>query len=206
MLLEGHNLGFYYQRKEWIFRACDIALRPGEILGLTGPSGCGKTTLGRILAGYSQPNEGQVRLNHKPLPRNAYNPVQLVFQHPEKAVNSRWHLQRTLNEGWQPDPELLDSLGIEKSWLSRYPNELSGGELQRFCVARALGPQTRFLIADEMTTMLDAITQAQIWQVVLAMAEKRQLGVLVVSHEKQLIKRLCHRVITLEAKNIRKPA
>ena len=86
---------------------------------------------------------------------------------------------------WKPDPELLDLLGIEQEWLTRWPNELSGGELQRFCVARALGPEIRFLIADEMTTMLDAITQAQIWQAVLEIAEKREMGIIVVSHEEK---------------------
>ena len=76
-------------------------------------------------------------------------------------------------------------------------NELSGGELQRFCVARALGRGTRFLLADEMTAMLDAITQAQIWQVVLEVARKENMGVLVISHEKHLIHRLCTRVVDL---------
>ncbi len=89
----------------------------------------------------------------------------------------------------------LELLGIEQEWLTRWPNELSGGELQRFCVARALGPDTRFLIADEMTTMLDAITQAQIWHAVLEIAKKREMGIIVVSHETKLIERLCHRVI-----------
>ena len=94
---------------------------------------------------------------------------------------------------------LLALLGIEQEWLTRWPNELSGGELQRFCVARALGPATRFLIADEMTTMLDAITQAQIWQAILEIAEQREMGIIVVSHEEKLVKRLCHRVIDLGA-------
>lgn len=92
-------------------------------------------------------------------------------------------------------------LGIEEEWLDRWPNELSGGELQRFCVARALGPQTRFLIADEMTTMLDAITQAQIWHTVMDIAERRNLGILMISHEPSLIQRLCTRVIHWQGKS-----
>jgi len=79
----------------------------------------------------------------------------------------------------------------------RFPNELSGGELQRFCVARALGPNTRYLIADEMTTMFDAITQAQIWNAVLKIAEQRKMGMVVVSHDMNLIQQLCHRVIEI---------
>ncbi len=70
--------------------------------------------------------------------------------------------------------------------------------MQRFCVARALSPQTRFLIADEMTTMLDSITQAQIWKAVLDIAKRNNIGVLVVSHEHHLINRICNRVIPLK--------
>ncbi len=89
-----------------------------------------------------------------------FNPVQLVFQHPEKAVNPRWQMHRILKESSGQKYSLYRSLVIEEFWMNRWPNELSGGELQRFCVARALTPQTMVLIADEMATMLDAITQA----------------------------------------------
>lgn len=94
------------------------------------------------------------------------------------------------------DPSMRSELSIEDDWLDRYPNELSGGELQRICVARAPGGETRYLIADEMTTMLDAITQAKIWRAVLSWTEKQRAGVLVISHERELIKRLCDRVIS----------
>ncbi|MCL6634375.1 MAG: ATP-binding cassette domain-containing protein [Peptococcaceae bacterium] len=197
MLLEGRNVGFRYGKGQWVLRGVDITLQPGEVVGLTGPSGCGKTTLARILAGYLRPQEGTVRLNGSPLPTTDYHPVQLVFQHPEKAVNPRWRMRDILREGWEPGSGMLLALGIEQEWLDRWPNELSGGELQRFCVARALGPLTRFLIADEMTTMLDALTQAQIWRAVLGLARERNLGVLVVSHERSLVNRLCSRTIDL---------
>ena len=191
MLLEGKDICFRYGKGPWVLRNVNISLSAGEVLGLTGPSGCGKTTLGRILAGYEQPHKGQVCLNGVSLPKSGFSPVQLVFQHPEKAVNSRWHMRSTLNEGWRPDEELLRALGIEPDWQTRWPNELSGGELQRFCVARALAPQTKFLIADEMTTMLDAITQAQLWHVVLDIARQRNMAILVISHEMELLQRLC---------------
>ena len=92
---------------------------------------------------------------------------------------------------------MLAALNIEPLWLTRWPHELSGGELQRFAVARALGPETRYLIADEMTTMLDANTQAQIWRAVLAHARQYQVGVLAISHESPLLARICDRVLTL---------
>lgn len=197
MQLEAKNIGFRYEGGPWLFRGLNITIASGEIVGLVGPSGLGKTTLCRILSGYQQPLEGSVTLNGSAIARQTYHPVQLVFQHPEQAVNPRWKMRKVLNESWQPDPKLLELLGIEREWLNRYPGELSGGELQRFCVARALGPQTRFLIADEMTTMLDAITQAQIWHAVLERCAHSEVGILVVSHDAALVKRLCQRVIDL---------
>ncbi|CAM3417615.1 ABC transporter ATP-binding protein [Marinicrinis lubricantis] len=200
MRLEAEKISFRYGREPWILGDVSFSISSGEIVGLSGASGGGKTTLARILAGYEQPAQGSVRLDGRPLQESGdgAHPVQLVFQHPEQAVNPLWKSGDTLREGGDPDSELLRQLGIEPDWLTRWPSELSGGELQRICVARALLPSTQFLIADEMTTMLDAITQAQIWQAVLHIAEQRQMGVLVISHDPHLLKRLCSRIVRLD--------
>ncbi|MBK3497306.1 ATP-binding cassette domain-containing protein [Viridibacillus sp. YIM B01967] len=200
MQLEAKDIGFRYGDGPWLFQGVNLTIEPGEIVGITGPSGRGKTTFCRILAGYESPIEGAVYFNGAKLPKNEYHHVQMVLQHPEKAINPRWKMHKILNEGYQPDKELLDLLGIEQEWLTRWPHELSGGELQRFCVARALGPNTCFLIADEMTTMLDANTQAQIWHAIIEIAKKREMGIVVVTHESKLMQRLCHRVIDFNNK------
>ena len=96
-----------------------------------------------------------------------------------------------------PEEGFLEKIGIEQEWMERWPIELSGGELQRFCIARALAPQTQFLIADEMTTMLDVITQAQIWEFLLKETAERNIGLLAVTHNPALASRICTRVIDL---------
>ena len=102
-----------------------------------------------------------------------------------------------MEESWMPDDNILNEFGIKKEWFKRYPSELSGGELQRFSILRALNPKTKFISADEISTMLDAVTQVQIWESLLSVARKNKVGVLVVSHDKNLLNRICDKIIYL---------
>ena len=198
MALEAKNISFRYSRKEpWVLQACDLSLARGERLALFAPSGYGKTTLARLLAGYLTPTEGQVLLDGAPLPKTGVCPVQLIFQHPEKALNPRWRLKRVLEEGGILREDILDAFGIERPWLDRFPRELSGGELQRFCVARALMSGADYLICDEISTMLDVITQAQIWNVILDEAARRNMGLIAVTHNRHLARRVAGRIYDL---------
>lgn len=136
MPLEAKNISFRYTRKHpWIFENLSLRIEKGERLTIFAPSGYGKTTLALLLSGYLKPNCGEILLDGKPLPDKGICPVQLIYQHPEKAINPRWRLKRVLEESGSLNPELPDAFGIEPAWLSRFPRELSGGELQRFCVA-----------------------------------------------------------------------
>ena len=200
MALEAKNVYFKYERKQpWILEDRSVKIEKGERLAIFAPSGYGKTTLAMMLAGYLEPSKGEILLDGKPLPKNGVCPVQLIYQHPEKAINPRWRLKRVLEESGELREDVLAAFGIENAWLNRVPRELSGGELQRFCVARALMSGADYLICDEISTMLDVITQAQIWRVVLAEAEKRNMGIIAVTHNKHLAERIATRTIDLSA-------
>lgn len=198
MQLKASKINFKYNEDRYVLKDIDFYVNSGEVVGLVAPSGFGKTTLAKILAGYITPESGEVVIEGCRREKNGYNPVQLIFQHPEKSVNPKWKMKKIINEAFIPPKELIEAMGIKQGWMNRWPSELSGGELQRFCVIRALSPKTRFLIADEMTTMLDAITQSQIWDVVLDYAKKNDIGVIVISHEKALVDKICDRVVNLE--------
>lgn len=198
MLLKGENLSFRYGRNDYLFKGVNITINSGECVGLVAKSGYGKSTLAKILAGYEKPTHGQVLLDGNPISKSGYNPVQLIYQHPEKSVNPRWKMKAILEEGDNIDAHLIEAMGIQKDWLDRYPSELSGGELQRFAVCRALGAGTKFLIADEISTMLDVITQAQIWNVILEQAKIKNLGMLIVTHNMHLADKICTRIVKLD--------
>lgn len=202
MPLEAKNIYFRYDRKlPWILEDCSVRVDKGECLAIFAPSGYGKTTLAMLLSGYIKPVKGEILLDGKALPEKGVCPVQLIHQHPEKAINPRWRLKRVLEESGKIDVDVLHVFGIEHEWLDRFPRELSGGELQRFCVARALMSGADYLICDEISTMLDVITQAQIWNVVLEEAKKRNMGLIAVTHNMHLAKKIATRIVDLQNRN-----
>lgn len=188
------NVSYRLNNRQELFKNINFEINPGEVVGLKGPSGSGKTTLAQIIAGYRQAEQGSIKIDEG-LSSRKVNPVQLVWQHPEQAINPKWKMKQVLEENGQLDQTIIDMLGIKKEWLVRWPSELSGGELQRFSIARALGDDTRYLILDEITTMLDAVTQAEIWNVILEIVKKRKLAVLAISHNSHLLDKTCHRIL-----------
>ena len=196
MKLKATNISFKYpSAKNYLLKDINLELDNKKIMGLIGDSGSGKSTLCKILSGYVQKYEGEVSFDDAPLPKKGFKPVQLIYQHPEKVMNPKWKMKDVLGESWDVDDKSLSEFGIQKSWLTRFPQELSGGELQRFSVLRALNPKTKFIIADEMTTMLDAITQVQILDSVLKLVKERNMGFLLVSHDMDLVNTICDDII-----------
>lgn len=198
MQVDVNNVSFRYSNTSpWILKDVSLKIKSGERVGLVGPSGYGKSTLAKIVAGYVRADTGEVLWNNKKIKNEGFCPVQLIYQHPEKAVNPRLKMDKILNEGWNVDEEIIRELGIEKSWLKRWPGELSGGELQRFCIARVLSPKTKFIVCDEISTMLDVVTQAQIWNSLMRICDRNKIGMMVVTHNMDLARRVCHRIVNL---------
>lgn len=204
MQLKIENISFRYNDKSpWILKDINMKIESGERVGIIAPSGYGKSTLAKIIAGYENPTCGKILIDGKEINKNGFCPVQMIHQHPELSVNPRWKMEKVLNECWNPDDKMLEKLGIEKEWLKRWPAELSGGELQRFCIARVLSPNTKFMICDEITTMLDVISQAQIWKALIEIADEKDYGMLIITHNMHLAERICTRIIDLRDINRR---
>ncbi|MFN7090772.1 MAG: ABC transporter ATP-binding protein [Allorhizobium sp.] len=194
-MLEVRGVEFGFGKAKPILEGASLTLKEGEILGLSGSSGTGKSTLGRIAAGYLKPQKGEVLLDGA-APALGYCGVQHIHQSSIFAVNPRWRLGRIITEAWQPDDQTLDAIGVSRTWFDRYPHEISGGELQRVVLARALGPDTRFLVADEVSAMLDPITQVEIWSFLMERC-RQGLGILAISHDAALLKRVSSRQLKL---------
>ncbi|MGN0933460.1 ABC transporter ATP-binding protein [Falsigemmobacter intermedius] len=188
-MLEARNLAAGFAGKP-LFQGLTLSLSRGEIHGLSGRSGAGKTTLGRALAGLHPLAGGEVRLNGAALPVRGCLPVQYLHQNPILAMNPRWRIARILAEAGPVPEAQRETFGIAEEWLQRYPHELSGGQLQRVSVLRALAADPAFLIADEITASLDQIWQAQIWQLLSAISRSRNIGILAISHDAALLSRI----------------
>lgn len=195
MYLNANNISFAYKKNKPILQNISISVPNNKVIGLMGDSGSGKSTLCKVMAGYLQNYSGTVTLDDKVIDTKDYYPVQLIFQHPEKTMNPKWKMHKVLSESWNPPQELMDTFGLKENWLGRWPNELSGGELQRFSILRALNPKTKFIIADEISTMLDAVTQVQIWDALLDYCKQNKIGILAVSHDKDLLEVIADDII-----------
>lgn len=188
-----------------VVRQVDLSLAPATVLGLQGPSGCGKSTLARVLALLHAPEAGSITLDGERItgvrhrvPREFRIRVGIVFQSPRLAVDPRMNLRQAVVEpllatGRQAGAdarvrEVAASVGLTDELLARRPHAVSDGQLQRACLARALVLRPRYLVCDEMTTMLDASTTAALVHVLEDYRRTEQAGVLAISHDRALLR------------------
>ncbi|AUZ74806.1 MULTISPECIES: ATP-binding cassette domain-containing protein [Aeromonas] len=196
-MLELRNLTIA-QGERPLWQGLSLTVKAGARLGISAPSGHGKTTLGRVLASWQSVGAGgQILLDGLPVPEQVkgYNPIQLVPQHPELTFNPYRTTGQALWDVWRPDDTVLARFMVKPAWLGRKPGQLSGGELARIALLRALDPRTRLLIADEVTAQLDPQIQRQLWLELMVECEQRGLAMLVFSHQQALLRQICHRVL-----------
>ncbi|GAP52095.1 ABC transporter ATP-binding protein [Streptomyces azureus] len=211
-MLELRGITAGYDRKAPVVRGASLTVAPGESVGLLGPSGCGKSTLARVAALLHRPDSGALLLDGEPVrrwrhraPRAQRTAFGVVFQQPRLSADPRLRLTDLIAEPLRavgrrdavPDrvAELAQAVGLTPDLLDRRPHEVSDGQLQRACLARALVLRPRWLICDEMTAMLDASTTAALVTAVEDYRTTTGAGLLAVGHDQVLLDRWCDRTL-----------
>ncbi|MCC2277913.1 ATP-binding cassette domain-containing protein [Streptomyces sp. ET3-23] len=213
-MLELSRITAGYDRRAPVVRDVSLTVGDGEAVGLLGPSGCGKSTLARVAALLHRPDAGTVVIDgtlvrgwrHR-APREQRTAIGVVFQQPRLSADPRLRLADLVAEplratGRKAEAaervrDLARTVGLSPDLLARRPHEVSDGQLQRACLARALSLRPRWLVCDEMTAMLDASTTAALVGVVERYREETGAGLLSVSHDRTLLGRWCDRVVEL---------
>lgn len=191
---------------KYVFREISLEIRPGKTFGLMGPSGEGKSTLGRVIAGLEKPMAGFVYYNDLPLSgmkkteHAAFRRrVQIMFQDPTDAFNPRKKIEHSVSEVLallkvpkvkhaSKTEEMLITAGLPEEVLSRYPSQLSGGQLQRLALGRILLLDPEYIILDEPTSALDVSVQAQILHMLKKVQAERDTGYLLISHDESVVR------------------
>src|SRR5438067_1315090 len=193
-----------------------IDIYPGETLGLVGESGCGKSTLGRAILRLTEPTGGQVLFHGKDLAnlsqremREHRKHLQMIFQDPYASLNPRMTVGQIIGEpvetfrlasGRERDErvqELMETVGLSKRFIKRYPHEFSGGQRQRIGIARALAVDPDFIVADEPISALDVSIQAQIMNLLEKLRREKNLTYLFISHDLRAIRHVSDRVAVM---------
>lgn len=219
-LVQAYSSGRKLWGKADEFRAVDrvsLTIAEGETLGIVGESGSGKSTLGRMIAGIEAPTSGAVSFWGQryakvgsPDWRRQRRDVQVVFQNPAAVVDPRWTIHAQVREALTTHEALAASEADDKAQAmldlvglgtmsNRLPHQLSGGQLQRAVIARALVLKPRLVICDEAVSALDVSVQAQIINMMLELRERLNLSLMFISHDLSVVRHISHRVGVMHA-------
>jgi len=214
---------YFGREKNEAVRNVSFTVREGETLGIIGKSGCGKTTLAKLIVRLLPATSGQIYINGKNMTnisgknlRSMRKEMQLIFQNPETALNPRMKVYQSIAEVLRINKlsrsnspqekmtidELIQSVGLQKEQLSRYPHQLSGGQIQRVVLARVLALSPKLLVADEPTSMLDVSVQAQILSLIKEMRESIGCACIFISHDLDVIRIMCDKIAVMLQGNI----
>lgn len=213
-LLKTENISKSFEKLEAVKRI-SIDIKFGETVALVGQSGSGKTTLAKLICGYHKADSGSVELEGaevKKYDKAFYRDVQMVYQNPGEAISHRFDVLEALEE-----PLVIQKIGTKEErrakvlkmlsevelpaaeeFLEEYPHHLSGGELQRLSIGRALMLNPKLLIADEPTASLDASVQAKVLKLLLKLQEERGLSLLYITHDIAAARKVADRVIVMK--------
>jgi ABC-type glutathione transport system ATPase component len=198
----------------WTLRGISLAIRAGSTLGIVGESGSGKSTLIRTMCGLLRHQRGVISFegrNIDELRSQSANELrrknQIVFQNPRRSLDPRMTIRRSLSEPTRAlqgrkldDSELaaaLEKVGLRPDVLPRFPHQLSGGQLQRAGIARALSVDPTVLYADEPVSALDVSVQAQVLNLLMDLRDELGLTLVLVSHDLGVVSRMCEEIIVM---------
>ncbi len=210
--------GPFWRKSTRVFAVNDVSitLPPRQTLALVGESGSGKSTTGRLLLGLETPDAGYVMLNGTRLPKpgtrrwqKLRKRLQLVYQSPLAALDARMKISDAVREplaihniGTPQERALkvgaaLEAVGLTLEQSSRYPHELSGGQVQRAVLARAMVTEPEVMVCDEPMSALDVSVQAQVMNTLLEMQKRMRMAILFISHDLRLVRQIAHEVAVM---------
>ena len=214
MLLSVNNVtksypipkGIFSKGKQEVLKGISLEVKEGECLGIIGESGSGKSTLGRLILGLEEQDSGKISFLGSENKKLQQKHSSVVFQDYTSSVNPRFRviqiiseplLQRKMNKSNRKEEviSLLEKVGLSEEFLFRYPHELSGGQLQRVCIARAIATKPKFLLLDEAVSSLDVSVQVQILDLLLELKKSENLSYLFITHDLLAVTYICDRVI-----------
>jgi peptide/nickel transport system ATP-binding protein len=218
IVLDARDIVVRYPGSPPVVAVDGVSLRiaAGETVALVGESGSGKSSVARVVAGIDRPAEGSVSFDDGPVTAlgirrraRSLTAIQMVFQDPSTSLNPRRRVGDQVSdgiaaararrlEGSRPE-EWFERVGLDTTWVSRYPHQFSGGQKQRIAIARALAARPHLLVADEPISALDASTQSSVAALMRDLVSELGAGMLFISHDLAVVQRIADRTLVMYA-------
>lgn len=216
-LLRAEHLKKQFHRNtdgKYAVNDVSFAIMPGECLGLIGESGSGKSTIAGMIAGFKQATEGKVYFEGKQIlgkhvKKDSRKNMQIIFQNPRSSLNPKMTIGQNLDDALRYYAKIskterrmqcrtiLERVSLPTKYLDQYPDQISGGECQRICIARALLRHPSLLICDEATSALDVCVQKEIVELLQEVQREDHMALLFISHDLALVSNVCSRILVL---------